>query len=360
MVKSAYIHIPFCKSKCNYCSFISFLDLDKKEQYLSALKKQVGVEYLRDKLNTLYFGGGTPSLLEINEVKSIYDLFNYEPDAEITFEVNPDSVDLNYFQELKKIGVNRISIGSQTFDGRILKLIGRRHDSSQISEAVENAQKAGFNNISLDFIYGLPTQSVEDFKNDIKTGISLGVQHISLYGLKIEEGCYFYNHVPDELPDLDLQSDMYISIVELLKNNGYLHYEISNFALPGFSSRHNLNYWDNKNYYGFGCAASGYIDDIRYQNEENLEKYIANPVSKSFEQKLSGQEILEEAIFLGLRKTDGINVLDINTKFDIDFNQKYSKILTKYSKYFIKTSNGWALDIDGMLVSNEILSEFID
>lgn len=378
MIKNAYIHIPFCKSKCNYCSFISYVNLEQKEEYLEALIAQINAEYKGEKLNTLYFGGGTPSLISIDNFKSIISLFSLESDAEITVEVNPDSVNLDFLSELKNLGVNRLSIGAQTFDDSILTLIGRRHSSEQIKTAVNMAKQAGFNNISLDFIYGLPSQDIDGFENDLKMAIDLDIQHISLYGLKIEEGCYFYNNPPNHIPpDLDIQADMYLKAIEVAKKYGFEHYEISNFAkkqnvilnsfqdrivvdaCDSFVSKHNLNYWNNNTYYGFGCAASGYWDNIRYINQTGLENYIQNPLKKVFEQELSRQEILEEEIFLGFRKIAGINVAEINKKFDINFLNKYSNIIQKYSNFFVNTDNGYALTLDGLLVSNEILSEFI-
>lgn len=363
MVKNAYIHIPFCKSKCNYCSFVSFDVLESKPDYLEALEKQISAEYKNEKLETLYFGGGTPSVLTVEEFKSLIDLFSLEKNAEITTEVNPDSVDKTYLSELKRLGVNRISIGSQTFDDKILKIIGRRHNSRQIEDAVKSAKEAGFENISLDLIYGLPTQNIKDFESDLKKVVDIDIQHVSLYGLKIEKGCYFYQNPPKyPFPDLDIQADMYLKAVEILKNAGFEHYEISNFSKPGFNSKHNLNYWENNTYYGFGLSASGYSDNTRYTNQTDLEKYIKNPLEKISQQKLTDDEILEEAIFLGLRKIAGINIAKINQKFKIDFNKKYAKILQKYinTAHLIKTEKGYALSTEGILVSNEILAEFIE
>lgn len=359
MTKNVYIHIPFCKGgKCNYCSFVSFPTLKLKDKYFDALISQIKTNYKGEKLATLYFGGGTPSTLSIMEFEKLISLFNVDENTEITTEINPDTIDKSYLQGLKNIGINRLSIGSQTFDDDILKTIGRKHNSEQVKIAVKLAKEVGFNNISLDLIYGLPNQDLSGFEKDLKTAIALDVQHISLYGLKIEEGCYFYRKMPNNLPDLDLQADMYLKAIEVLKNNALEHYEISNFSKLGYNSKHNLNYWNNT-YYGFGCSASGYIEGVRYTNEVDLEKYIENPNARISEQSLSSQEILEEAIFLGLRKIAGLNIEEINQNFGIDFNKKYAKILDKYSKYFIKTERGYSLSIDGILISNEILSEFI-
>lgn len=360
MAKNVYIHIPFCRNgKCNYCSFISFDKIELKEDYLCALKQQIMTEYKGEELETLYFGGGTPSVLDINEIKNLLSLFNIKKDAEITLEMNPEGVDKAYLQGLKDIGINRISIGVQIFDDTTLKQIGRKHTSKQVRQVVKLAHEFGFNNISLDFIYGLPNQKIISFENDIKEAINLGVQHISLYGLKIEKGCYFYKNKPDLLPDLDTQADMYLKAIEVLSKEGFEHYEISNFSMPGFSSKHNLNYWNNNTYYGFGLSASGYLNGIRYTNETNLGNYIKNPLKTISKENLTQEQILEEAIFLGFRKIAGINISQINKKFKIDFNKKYSKILEKYQQFIIPTAEGYALTTEGILLSNEILAEFI-
>src|SRR5574344_1036693 len=360
MVKNAYIHIPFCRSKCNYCSFVSFPSLELKSDYLIALKKQIIEEYKGEPLETLYFGGGTPSLLSIDEVEAILRLFRLSINAEITFEVNPDSVDFVYLQALRKLGVNRLSIGVQTFDDNILKYIGRRHSSAQAKLALRNAQKAGFDNISLDFIYGLPNQSVLAFINDLNDAGKVDCQHISLYGLKIDEGCYFSKHYPKDLPDIDNQADMYLKAVEVLDKLGFHHYEVSNFAKnDGYFSKHNINYWKANTYYGFGCSASGYGENTRFKNQDNLFEYINKPLVKLEKQVISEEEKLEETIFLGLRLLKGLNIPEINSKFNIDFYKKYSKVINKYSMYFVKTPSSIAFNINGILISNEILPEFI-
>jgi oxygen-independent coproporphyrinogen-3 oxidase len=260
--------------------------------------------------------------------------------------------------ELKEIGINRLSFGCQTFDDKILNLIGRRHNSNDVKKAVKFAQNAGFENISLDFIYGLPTQTVSGFEEDLKIAKSLDIQHISLYGLKIDENCYFYKNPPKDLPDEDIQADMYLKAIEILDN--FEHYEISNFSKKGFNSRHNLNYWNNKEYYGFGVAAHGYQGNVRYFNSSNLDEYIKNPTKHKDEHRLNKQEQLEEEIFLGFRKTSGINIKTINQKFDINFKEKYKKTLEKYDLFLIETNEGFKLNTNGILVSNVILAEFLE
>lgn len=360
MTDYAYVHIPFCKSKCFYCSFVSFADLELINSYLVALKSQIDSEYKGEKLTTLYFGGGTPSLLSIEQLQGVISKFILDDNTEFTVEVNPDSVNFDYLKTLKSIGVNRLSIGAQTFDDNILKLIGRRHNCGQIRSAVKFAKKAGFDNISLDFIYGLPNQTIKSFEIDLKGALDSGVQHISLYGLKIEPCSYFAQNMPQNVPDEDIQADMYLNAINVLSSAGYGHYEVSNFSLPKYESKHNLNYWNGNNYYGFGCSASGYVDRIRYTNEIDLENYINNPHYKLIEQAISEQEALDETIFLGLRKVSGINTEEINLRFGIDFNSKYASILKKYSDFFVKTDIGWAFSTNGLLISNIILAEFIN
>jgi oxygen-independent coproporphyrinogen-3 oxidase len=361
MPRNAYIHIPFCKSKCHYCSFISFNKLHLKTDYLNSLEKEIKEKYQNEPLNTLYFGGGTPSNLNILEFENILKLFNISKNTEITVELNPETLTYDYLRNLYDLGINRVSIGIQTFDDKILKLINRRHNSQQGISAIKNAKKAGFSNISIDLIYGLPNQNSEMFLKDIAYGITLEIPHISFYGLSIEKGCHFYEHVPKNIPDEDSQADMYIEGVEFLKSNNYKHYEISNFAKDGFFSRHNLNYWNNNEYYGFGVAAHGYINNLRYGNTESLEEYIKNPFTIKEERYETLKDKLEEEIFLGFRKMSGINTKQINSKYNIDFDAKYNKILDKYEnlKLLKKTKNGYALTTKGVLVSNIILADFL-
>ncbi len=362
MTTSVYIHIPFCKSKCHYCSFVSFNKLELKTEYIKALQKEISNFYDGEILKTIYFGGGTPSTLEINEFMQILKLLKPAPDTEVTTELNPEGVNYDYARRLLDCGINRVSLGCQTFNDEILKQINRRHSSKQVEEAVETLQNAGFDNISLDFIYGLPNQTQEMFKNDLKQAVDLGIQHISLYGLKLEEGCFFYNHLPANLPDDDMQADMYLGAIETLSKLGFEHYEVSNFCKHGFESKHNLTYWNNDEYYGFGVAAHGYKNSTRYSNKDSLENYIQNPIEHSDEKLLSQSEKLEEEIFLGLRKMCGIDINEINSKYNIDFDAKYNKILKKYLNINLikKTTKGYAFTPQGVLVSNVILADFIE
>ena len=365
MITSAYIHIPFCKSKCNYCSFVSGTNTDKKTGYLYSLLKEIDYYYDKTPLKTLYIGGGTPSLMEINELSKIISKFCFADNPEITIEVNPNDVNTEYMTGLKNLGFNRLSMGAQSFDDNILKIIGRRHNSEKIYKAVEISKNAGFENISLDLIYGLPTQTVEGFRHDLSEVINLDVKHLSLYGLKIDEGCYFYNHTPENLPDDDTQADMYLLAGEITSQNGFEHYEVSNYSKPDYNSQHNTNYWKCGEYWGFGLAAHGYTDNVRYSNTADIDEYLSSPTSREFGKFLTEQEKLEERIFLGLRLSKGIEVNDINNDFNIDFEEKYKKVLDKYLKsgHLEKTKNGYKLsdnkNSNGFLLSNIILADFM-
>lgn len=362
MANHVYIHIPFCLRKCYYCSFISGIDIKYRNIYIEALIKQINNSYKNEFIDTLYIGGGTPSLLRYEDIKSIINCFNIKQNAEITLEANPETVETKKFQKLKELGINRISLGVQSFDDNILKNIGRNHTKKDILNAINIIKKSDFNNISVDLIYGLPNQNLETLKKDIEQFLGLDIQHISTYGLKIEEKSFWWKHIPKNIPNEEQQADMYIEICSELTENGYEHYEISNFARPNYKSQHNCVYWKNKNYYGFGLNASGYEGNKRYRNTDILQDYIKNPNIKIEETELSDQEILEEEIFLGLRLQEGLNIDKINKKFNINFNEKYKKIIEKYKKTGLieYKNNHINLTEKGFLLSNEILSEFID
>ena len=387
MTGHAYIHIPFCLRKCAYCSFVSGVNIKNKDVYINALLKEISVKYwhfegLPEKsrsraagflrafsaqndnlwkhaLKTLYIGGGTPSLFSCADIKKLLKCFIFEAGAEITLEANPETASPDKFKGYYDAGINRISLGIQTFNNDILKAIGRGHTALDAENAVKAIKEAGFKNISIDLIYGLPNQTIECFMNDLDRAVNLGVQHISLYGLKIEEGSYFYRHKPENLPDDDMQADMYLEACRFL--NKFNHYEISNFALKGFESRHNTAYWLNKEYYGFGLNASGYEGNIRYKNTPDFGAYINNPLNTAEKSELSKEETLENEIFLALRLKQGVNIKEISRKYNINFEEKYGGIIEKYNGTgLLKLNNGiLSLTKEGILLSNEIMSEFI-
>jgi len=360
MITSAYVHIPFCRRKCHYCSFVSFAKEELREKYISSLLGEIKTRYNGEKLKTLYIGGGTPSLLSAGQIGQIVGCFDFKNGAEITCEANPENLSFEWLKDIRTAGVNRLSLGVQSFDDNLLTAIGRKHSVKDVFTALENARAAGFENINADLIYGLPNQEVSDFSASVITACELGFEHLSSYGLKIEENSYFYKNMPENLPDDEIQAQMYLKLIEITKKYGYRHYEISNFAKKGFESRHNLNYWNDGNYYGFGCAASGFEGNLRYTHLKTIEEYCQNPLSFSEKEEITPQMRLEETIFLGLRKAGGINVKEINQNFGIDFETKYADILKKYAAYFVKTDGGYAFSDNGFLISNIILSEFIE
>lgn len=360
MIEFTYIHIPFCFKKCKYCAFVSFVNLNFIENYVNSLIKQIEKEYDNSLQKTIYFGGGTPSLLTIKQVEKILNKFNFDDKTEISFEINPENITLEYLKNLKKIGINRLSIGIQTFNDEILSEIGRRHTKKEAMSVVKFAKKAGFNNVSIDLMYGLPNQTIENLKEDIKIANSLDIEHISTYGLKIEDKTYYKKFTPKNLADDDTQANMYKETIKGLSN--FNLYEISNFCKnEKHKSRHNLNYWNLNPYYGFGLNASGFDGVNRYRNTENLKEYLIDPTKKDEIIKLTKNEILEETIFLGFRKIEGINVEKINKKFGIDFDKNYKNIIEKYIKtgHIEKTKDGYKLTLDGILISNYILCDFL-
>lgn len=362
MTKSAYIHIPFCASKCKYCAFVSFDDkLHLQQQYFEALFKEIEYYYNSEQLKTLYIGGGTPSLAESRFYKELLARFIFEKGAEITIEVNPATVNLQYLKELFDIGINRLSIGVQSFDDDILKIIGRRHTSEQAIETIEVAEKVGFKNISIDLIYGLPTQTIKQWHRTLDQVAKLNISHISTYGLKIEEGTYFYKNLPENLPEEDDCAQMYLDCIDMLKESGFYHYEISNFAKSGFESQHNITYWKNSEYYGFGAAAHGYTNGQRYSNTTEFDLYLKNPLNKDSVKTLSEVEKFEEEIFLGLRLAEGIELKNICKKYNYSYSNFENTIKKFAASTHLEEQNGKLyFSRHGFLVSNYILSELLD
>jgi oxygen-independent coproporphyrinogen-3 oxidase len=369
-LNSLYIHVPFCKSKCYYCNFISLVNKNNyKENYINAVLKEIEHNFTINKtpmLDTIYFGGGTPSLLEIKYydqiISKINKLTNISKDTEITVEINPGTIDIEYLKNLKTLGVNRLSVGVQSFDDKILKSINRIHSGKEAIKVIDMANSANFDNISIDLMYGLPNQNKQIWENTLNQATELNIKHISTYGLKIEEGTIFGKNTPPNLPDEDMSATMYTDMIDILKNKGFNHYEISNFALSGFESKHNLAYWHNEEYFGIGLAAHGYVNGIRYANTENIENYINNPLAKCSEHKVNYQETLEEGIFLGLRLIEGINLEKFKTEYNINLLENYREIIKKHiSNDLMDMKEGYLkLTQKGILISNSILADFID
>ena len=323
-----YVHIPFCKRKCDYCDFISYSNKDSKiQEYIEAVKKEIELQKIKSEITTIYVGGGTPSYIESKYIKEIIEEIknkNVCNDAEITIEINPGTVTLEKLRDYKECGINRLSIGLQTTQNNLLKQIGRIHDFEQFVETYKMARKEGFKNINIDLMLGLPNQRIKDLKDSLEKVIELQPEHISVYSLIIEEGTPICNKIEKgdlELPEEDLERNMYWYVKNTLELNGYKHYEISNFARNGYESKHNLNCWNQKEYIGIGLAAHSYRDITRYSNTEQMGEYIRNVKNQNLERNRIIHEIQKEDdtkkeyMILGLRQIDGIKISEFKEKF---------------------------------------------
>lgn len=325
-----YVHIPFCKSRCAYCNFFSTTSLDFIDRYVEALAKEIRLrkDYLpQNSLATLYFGGGTPSLLQSSHLKRIMDVitscFTFEQNPEITIEANPDDMKDNVIRQWGHLGFNRLSIGIQSFNDTLLRLVNRRHDASMAIEAVRLAQKSGFHNISIDLMYGLPGQTIDDWKADIHQALLLGVQHISAYGLSYEEGTPLYKRCQNNeiVPsDDELYNEMYDILCMELRQAGFERYEVSNFALPGYYSRHNSSYWYDIPYMGIGPAAHSYNGDSRQWNVEDLNAYLQAISAGEIpceQEYIDSMTRYNEYVMLALRTSEGIDLSVMEQRFGL-------------------------------------------
>lgn len=365
-----YIHIPFCQSKCRYCDFCSFPHpkAETVERYLSALYCEI--EEYRDKykeynVNTVYFGGGTPTLLRscqlVGLLSKLRQCFNIAENAEITAECNPKTADLEYFSTIRRAGINRLSLGVQSMDDGELKMLGRLHSSADAEKCVKDAKAAGFTNISADIMFALPSQSKESLLTTVSKVCDLEPTHISLYGLKIEEGTYFHRHRDTlALPDEDTEYDMYLACKQALEAQGFERYEISNFARGGLRSMHNLKYWQRKDYLGLGVAAHSCIGNKRFSNTADIEKYCAGNRLEACE-TISPNDILCEKVMLGMRLDEGCDFAPLQKEFGEGASQ-IAKSLEDYQKngYIKKDGSRLVFSDKGMYISNYLLSEVLD
>ena len=339
---AAYVHIPFCTQICYYCDFSKvFIKNQPVDAYLEHLIQETR-SYEIGKLRTLYIGGGTPTALSaqqlaylLTELPKVMDLSEVE---EFTIEANPGDLDPDKIAVLKESQVNRVSLGVQTFDNKMLKKIGRSHQEQDIYDNIRHLKQAGFDNISIDLIYALPGQTMEQVKENVAKAIDLDIPHMSLYSLILENHTVFMNRMRRgklPLPKEELEAEMFEYIIEELEKAGFEHYEISNFSKPGFESRHNLVYWDNAEYYGLGAGASGYVDGIRYKNHGPIRHYLeAVEAGKAriTEEHLTLEEKMEEELFLGLRKKTGVSKARFEEKFGISFDQRYGQVVASLTE----------------------------
>ncbi len=323
-----YVHIPFCKQKCYYCDFISYCNKDNLiDDYVKAVRKEIRMQNIQSQITTVYIGGGTPSYIDSKYIVEIIEEIkkkNISKRPEITIEVNPGTVTKEKLKNYKKCGINRLSIGLQSAQDEILKEIGRIHNFEQFLETYQMARKVGFKNINVDLILGIPNQRIKDLKNSLEKIIELQPEHISVYSLIVEDGTPIANKIEKgelELPDEDTERNMYWYVKNTLELNGYIHYEISNFAKKGRESKHNKNCWNQNQYFGFGVAAHSYRDITRYSNTEKIEEYIKNVMTERLDRNRIIHEIQKEYdaekeyMLLGLRKIEGINISEFKLKF---------------------------------------------
>ena len=325
MIKNCYIHIPFCKSICTYCDFSKmYYDEGMVQSYLNALKREIESIYQGEILDTIYIGGGTPLCLSLDELKELFDIlsiFNKSKEIEFTIEGNIESITKEKLIFLKEQGVNRLSIGIETIDSNLLKYLGRSIDKNQVKDVISMAREIGFSNINVDLMYAIPGEDISTLKKDLDFLLTLDVEHISTYSLMIEDHTLLKIKNQKNISE-ELDEEMYQFICDTLKNKDYIHYEISNFCKDGYSSMHNLCYWNNLNYYGFGLGASSYIIDKRITNTRSFQKYLSNQFIKEVE-IVSRKENIEYQVLLNLRKKEGISFLEFKKRFLLDFEDVY-------------------------------------
>lgn len=372
-----YIHIPFCRKKCYYCDFPSFAGYETlMEPYGTALSMEIEEKsLLLEQLgpaDTVYIGGGTPTALPLGVLARLIGKLRrtvpIKSDAEITIEANPGTVDEEYLHALLECGVNRLSMGVQSFNDTILRAIGRIHTAEQAVRAVEMAKSAGFKNLSLDMMYGLPGQGLEDLKTSVETALELEPKHISIYGLQVEDGTLFARQQEKgelRLPVDDIVEAMYDYMTEYLPDRGYVRYEISNFALPGYESRHNMGYWTDVPYLGMGAAAHSYMGDSRWNNVSSVEKYIKSVETglpyRENEELLDRETEMEEFCFLALRMSAGIDKRAFQRKFDCPIGSVYNEAIEKMKarKLLEETEDHIRLTSLGMKFGNVVFREFV-
>ena len=377
-----YVHIPFCARKCNYCDFYSLAsDEDEKKNYIEALKreikevaKKVSTDY---EVYTIYFGGGTPSIIKADYIKEVLDVIMshfriYEDDfyPEITIECNPKTVDMDKLSIYKEAGINRISLGLQSTDNDELKLLGRIHTYEDFLESYEMVRSTGFKNVNIDLMSAIPNQKIKTYEKSLNEIIRLNPEHISSYSLIIEEGTPFFKKYSEDaplfkdLPSEDEDREMYALTSEKLGKSGYERYEISNYAKEGFYSRHNTSYWDRVPYLGFGVGASSFFENERYKNMANLKEYIKKAGTEDIREeitKLNLNDAMSEFMFLGLRKTAGVSKSEFKNNFTFSIEKIFGKIIEKHIKNRLLLDDGGVLRLSdrGLDISNYVISEFL-
>ncbi|WP_369902567.1 radical SAM family heme chaperone HemW [Bacillus manliponensis] len=377
MIQAAYIHIPFCQHICHYCDFNKvFIERQPVEQYLEYLEKEIVNTVKKQpfqQMKSIFVGGGTPTALNMVQTEKLLEIINlhlrpFAPDCELTFEANPGDLPKEKLKLLLDGGVNRISFGVQSFQNHLLKEIGRTHTKEDVLTAIAEAKEVGFDNINVDLIYALPTQTMEDVKKTLKVAFTLGVQHFSGYSLIIEPKTVFYNRMRQgklRLPGEDNEARMYEVVMDEMERHGYKQYEISNFSKDGYESRHNLTYWNNEEYYGFGAGAHSYVGGNRIQNVGPLKKYFSTIDETGFPyldiHEVTERERMEEELFLGLRKVAGVSKARFKEKFGFEMNDVFAEQLCQnIEQGLLKEQEGCVrLTRKGKLLGNEVFQSFL-
>lgn len=366
--KAAYVHIPFCSHICYYCDFAKVLMTGQPvEAYIDELLKEYD-SYGISSLQTLYIGGGTPSVLPADQLEKLLTHLaknlDLEELEEFTVEANPSDLTDEVLAVLAHSPVNRISLGVQSFDDKLLKKIGRTHTEEQVYSSIERLRAAGFENITIDLIYGLPNQTMEMVERDVQKFLELDLPHVALYSLILEDHTVFMNRQRRgrlRLPSDDRNADMYEYIIETLTAKGYSHYEVSNFGKIGYESKHNMTYWDNAEYYGIGAGASGYLEGIRYKNHGPVHHYLREENKRVNEEVLTRKQRIEEEMFLGLRKKNGVSIERFHKKFGQPLEEIYGTIIEEltFQKMLFEADGHIRMTEKGFELGNEVFERFL-
>lgn len=373
-----YIHIPFCVKKCIYCDFLSKPTHEQViDEYVSALIKELKVsaeEFEKKKVKTIFFGGGTPSILKEKQtadiMEAVYSHYKVDENVEITTEANPGTLSYEKLKNYRSLGINRLSMGLQTTDNGELKTLGRIHTYEKFLEEYDVARNVGFENINIDLMSAIPDQTVESYVTTLQRIVKLKPEHISAYSLIIEENTPLYDmyecgQLDGRLADEDAERKMYYETKRILSEHGYNRYEISNYSLKGYECRHNLSYWERINYAGFGTGAASLIDELRYTNTGDISGYIADSSDlkkiRKEVHKLSGDERMEEYMFLGLRKMNGVSIRQFREEFGVDIMDVYKAVINKFKdeKLLECMDDRIYLTDMGIDVSNVVMAEFL-
>lgn len=376
MVRGVYIHIPFCHQICNYCDFNKFFFHNQPvDEYIESLGKEMALwanDLQKAEIETIFIGGGTPTSLSVDQLDRLLELITtyipMEHVTEFSSEANPDELTLDKMQKMREFGVNRLSMGVQTFDQDLLKVLGRTHSNDHVYEVINHAKQTDFPSISIDLMYGLPNQTMDQWKASLQEAFRLKIPHISAYSLLVEPKTIFYNLLSKgklSLPGEDLEAEMYGYLLEEMQSHGYIQYEISNFAYVGKESKHNLLYWNNDEYIGLGAGAHGYVNGKRYSNHGPIKKYMQTIETGEqplmMQKEVTNVEKMEEEMFLGLRKNEGVSLAKFEERYGLTLRDVYGKELDELlqRELLVLENNFIRLTSRGRFMGNEVFQYFL-